>query len=121
MVYHGGMSTTTATADARDLDAVFAALSNQTRRDLIERLAGTDATISELAEPLDMTLPAVSKHLRVLERAGLVTRRRDGKSRRCALRPQGLHQVESWIQERREFWAPTLDSLAAHVEQESQR
>lgn len=114
------MTTTTTQSRAHELDAAFAALSNQTRRALVDRLAGTDATISELAEPLDMTLPAVSKHLRVLERAGLVTRRRDGKSRRCALRPQGLREVESWIQERRAFWAPTLDSLAAHVEKSSQ-
>ncbi len=71
--------------------------------------------VTELAEPYPMSLPAVSKHLRVLERARLVSRRIDGRVHRCALDPEALSEVESWLRERREFWEHTLDALATHV------
>lgn len=109
-------STATPTEEAIDLDAVFGALSNRTRRGLLIRLSADDATVSELADPLDMTLPAVSKHLRVLERAGLVTRTRDGKARRCALQTDVLDTAEEWFAERRAFWDGNLDSLAAYFD-----
>ena len=108
------MATPTPAAETADLDAVFGALSNPTRRRLLTRLTAADATISELAEPLAMTLPAVSKHLRVLERAGLVSRTREGKAQRCRLRPEMLDAAERWLAERRAFWAGNLDSLAQH-------
>jgi DNA-binding transcriptional ArsR family regulator len=105
------MVTTTPTEEEIDLDAIFGALSNQTRRGMLRSLTVADATISELAKPLDMTLPAVSKHLRVLERAGLVSRTRDGKAHRCALHPEVLDAAEEWFAERRAFWTDNLDSL----------
>ena len=71
--------------------------------------------VTELAEPFSMSLPAVSKHLRVLERARLVTRKIDGRVHLCALDPEALGEVERWLRERREFWEHTLDALAAHV------
>lgn len=101
---------------SRDLDAVFAALSNPTRRSIVRRLGAGQATISELAEPYDMTLPAVSKHLSVLERAGLVQRRRDGRSRVCSLRVEPLADAESWIDSCREYWTDNLGSLASYLE-----
>lgn len=104
------------TATEIELDAVFAALGNRTRRSLITRLGEGDATVSELAAPYDMTLPAVSKHLLVLENAGLITRTRDGKSRRCALSKPALEQAESWLTDRRKHWTDSLDSLAAYLE-----
>jgi DNA-binding transcriptional ArsR family regulator len=71
--------------------------------------------VTELAEPYAMSLPAVSKHLRVLERARLVSRRIDGRVHRCALDPEALGEVERWLRERREFWQDSLDALAAHL------
>lgn len=117
MVYHRKMATaTTPRLTDRELDALFAALANTTRRSIVQRLAGGEATISELAKPFDMTLPAVSKHLLVLERAGLIRRQRDGQSRRCTLQPEALDCAETWISTTRQFWDETLDSLADYIE-----
>lgn len=111
------VATSTALTES-GLDQLFAALSNPTRRSLVRRLAAGDATISELAEPYDMTLPAVSKHLVVLERAGLIVRQRRGKARHCSLVPEALGRGEDWISSCREFWTQNLDSLALYVEGE---
>jgi len=99
------------------LDRVFGALSDRTRRALLAKLGRTPAMITELAEPFDMSLPAVSKHLRVLERAGLVKRAVDGRVHRCSLDTRPLREVERWIAHYREFWEDTLDALEKFVAQ----
>jgi DNA-binding transcriptional ArsR family regulator len=98
------------------LDHVFGALSDRTRRAILRRLAGGPAMVSELAQPFDMSLPAVSKHLRVLEKAGLVHRRIDGRVHRCTLRAAPLGDAASWMKFYEEFWDGTLDALAGHLE-----
>jgi DNA-binding transcriptional ArsR family regulator len=98
------------------LDRIFGALSDQTRRELLRRLGRSPATVTDLAAPFDMTLPAVSKHIRVLERAGLITRNIDGRVHRCALAPAPLSEVERWLAHYRSFWEENLDALAAFVE-----
>lgn len=103
-----------ATRDDR-LDLVFGALSDRTRRALLARLEKAPASITELAAPFEMSLPAVSKHVRVLERAGLVVRRIDGRVHRCALEPAPLEELERWLGDRRRFWGESLDKLAELV------
>jgi DNA-binding transcriptional ArsR family regulator len=98
------------------LDAVFSALADPTRRRILIRLSRGEASISELAEPFAMTLPGVSKHLRVLEGAGLVKRERDGWYHRCRLEARPLHRAASFLERWRPFWDQTLDQLARHVE-----
>ena len=99
------------------LDLVFHALADRTRRALIRRLASTGpAKITDLAEPFRMSLPAVSKHLRVLESAKLVTREIDGRIHRCAFVPEPLATAEVWLEGYRSFWEGTLDALADFVE-----
>jgi DNA-binding transcriptional ArsR family regulator len=98
------------------LDHLFGALSDGTRRKIVARLARAPATIGELAEPFDMSLPAVSKHVRVLERAGLVKRRIDGRVHHCALERKRLRDATAWIERYAAFWDSTLDSLASFVE-----
>jgi DNA-binding transcriptional ArsR family regulator len=110
------MSRRSAAAQDRKLDAVFAALADPTRRRIVARLASGSATITELAEPFAMTLPAVSKHLRVLERAGLLRREREGWFHRCSLDARPLEGAEAFITRYRSFWEDTLEQLAAHVE-----
>jgi DNA-binding transcriptional ArsR family regulator len=110
------MSRRAAALDAK-LDAVFSALADPTRRRIVAQLARGPATISELAEPFAMTLPAVSKHLRVLERARLLRRERDGWYHRCSLDARPLEDAVSFIMRYRPFWEDTLDQLARHVEQ----
>jgi DNA-binding transcriptional ArsR family regulator len=111
------MSTRAAAAgkDAR-LDLVFSALGDTTRRRLLTRLARGPATIGELAEPFTMTLPAVSKHLRVLERAGLLRRERDGWYHFCHLETRPLESAAQFLAKYRPFWEDTLEALARHVE-----
>src|SRR5438270_13117494 len=104
-----------ATAEEQ-LDAVFHALSDRTRRALVARLAQGPAKITDLARPFDMSLPAVSKHVRVLERARLVRRSVDGRVHRCSLRGEPLGSAENWLRRYRSFWEGTLDSLASYVE-----
>lgn len=99
-----------------DLDAVFFALADRTRRRIIVRLAKGPATIGEIAEPLPMTVPAVSKHLRVLERAGLVRLERDGWYQRCHVETAPMDGAAAFIAKYRPFWNATLEQLAAHVE-----
>lgn len=100
------------------LDAVFHALADRTRRSMLARLAEGPAKITVLAAPFDMTLPAASKHVRVLERAGLVDRTIDGRVHRCSLNAEPLGDIERWVEHYRSFWDGTLDALARHVETE---
>lgn len=101
---------------APDLDRVFAALSHPIRRAMIERLSQGECTVSDLAQPHDVSLPAVSKHLRVLEEAGLLEQTPDGRVRRCNLNAAPLSAAFGWIVQYRLFWEDTLDALARHVE-----
>jgi DNA-binding transcriptional ArsR family regulator len=97
------------------LDRILHALSDCTRRALLKRLAMGPAMITELAAPFAMTRIAVAKHLRVLERAGLVSRNIEGRVHRCTINPAHLQELEAWLSSYREFWAGTLDSLANFV------
>src|ERR1700739_3791035 len=98
------------------LDATFGALSDATRRGILARLAQGEASVSDLAAPFEMSLPAVSKHLRVLERARLVTRRKDGRVHRCRLLPEPMKGAALWIEKYRQFWDRQFDSLAQYLE-----
>jgi DNA-binding transcriptional ArsR family regulator len=100
------------------LDRVFHALADRTRRSVLARLSRGPATVTELAEPFDMTLPAVSKHLRVLEDAGLLERDVRGRVHQCSLGAEPLQDIEQWLEQYRAFWGETLDALAAYVEEE---
>ena len=93
------------------LDATFAALADPTRRAILARLARGEASVMELAQPFDMTQPAISKHLKVLERAGLIVRGRDAQRRPCRLRAAPLREVNAWIERYREFWEASFDAL----------
>ena len=97
------------------LSSTFAALADPTRRAILERLAHGDATVGELAEPFAMTLPAISKHVSVLERAGLVTKDRDGQRRHCRISAIPLKSATSWLEEYRRHWEANLDSLDAYL------
>ena len=99
------------------LSATLAALSDPTRRAILARLSEGEATVMELAEPFDMTLPAVSKHLKVLERAGLLTRGRDAQWRPCRLRPEGLKDASDWIERYRILWEGRLERMASYLEE----
>ena len=102
---------TSSTATADRLDAAFAALADPTRRAIIARLAGGDASVTELAEPFAMTQPAVSKHLKVLERAGLISRRRDAQRRPCRLEARALREATEWLDGYRRFWSESFGRL----------
>jgi DNA-binding transcriptional ArsR family regulator len=104
-----------------DLDRVFAALSDPTRRDLVRRLCISPATVSELAQPIDMSLNAVSKHLKVLEKAGLVRREVQGRVHHLYLNPAPLAAAESWVNQYRQFWDARLDSLEAWLTRDTER
>ena len=98
------------------LDRTFSALSDPTRRDILERLGSGPATLTELAHPLDMTLPGVLKHVRVLERAQLVTTQRNGRTRECRLGPKHLDDASQWIAVYQRRWERRLDRLEGFVE-----
>lgn len=98
------------------MDAVFAALADATRRGMIERLASGPASIRELGAPFAISKPAVTKHVKVLERAGLVVRRKDGRVHRCTLNSVPMQQAENWIERYRVFWEASLDALARYTE-----
>jgi DNA-binding transcriptional ArsR family regulator len=100
----------------RPLDATFFALADPTRRDVLARLAAGDRTISELASRFDMSLPGVSKHVRVLQRAGLAKVERQGRVRRASLNAAPLQAALEWIERYRQFWASELELLAAYLE-----
>lgn len=102
---------------ADPLSATFAALADPTRRAILARLASGECSVSELAEPFDMSLPAVSKHLRVLERAGLVTQRREAQWRPCRIEASPLKDVADWAEQYRRIWEERLDRLDAYLRQ----
>jgi DNA-binding transcriptional ArsR family regulator len=97
------------------LDAVFSALADPTRRAIVVRLAEGEASVSELAEPFDVSLPAVTKHLAVLERAGLLEHRKEGRVRRCQLVAAPMRVADDWLSTYRVFWERRLDSLTEHI------
>ncbi len=99
----------------RDLDHTFAALADPTRRAILARLAGGEASVGELAEPFDISLPAISKHLKVLERAGLISRGRDAQFRPCRLEPRALKAASDWLETYRIFWEQSLDHLELYL------
>jgi DNA-binding transcriptional ArsR family regulator len=99
-----------------DLDTTFAALSDPTRRAIISKLAEGEVPIMELASPFAMSLPAVSKHIRVLERAGLVVRTKRGRVHTCRLNARPLREAAKWLAFYRQFWDARLDSLADFLE-----
>jgi DNA-binding transcriptional ArsR family regulator len=107
MVYHDGR-----------LDRVFRALGDPTRRTILSLLADGERTIGDLAGRFDMTLPAVSKHVRVLESAGLATVRREGRARHCRLRALPLGEAAVWLEDYRGYWEAALDRLDAYVTEE---
>jgi DNA-binding transcriptional ArsR family regulator len=98
------------------LDRTFAALADPTRRQILARLARGDQRVTHLAKPYAMSLPAVSKHLRVLEKAGLLRRRRYGRVHEMQLEAKPLQQAAQWVEEYRRFWEGSLDRLAAYLE-----
>jgi len=100
---------------AAQLDSTFAALSDPTRRAILVRLAEGEATVNELAAPLPLTLQAVSKHLKVLEQAGLITRRRTAQRRPCRLRAEPLREAVDWLERYQEFWSGSFDRLSTHL------
>jgi DNA-binding transcriptional ArsR family regulator len=106
------------------LDATFAALADPTRRAILDRLASGEASVMELAEPFDMSQPAISKHLKVLERAGLISRGRDAQRRPCRLEAQRLAEANEWLENYRRFWEGNfqhLDALLNEMKNEKRR
>ena len=96
---------------SEQLDATFSALADPTRRAILARLASGEASVQELARPFDMSLPAISKHLKVLERAGLIARGRDAQWRPCRLQAAPLREASDWIEQYRRFWEERFDRL----------
>jgi DNA-binding transcriptional ArsR family regulator len=101
-----------------ELDLVFGALADSTRRSILTRLAEGEATVGQLAEPFDVSRPAISKHLRVLERAGLVRRTPEGRMSRCELEAGPMRDAADWVERYREFWETQLDQLKRYLEHE---
>jgi DNA-binding transcriptional ArsR family regulator len=99
------------------LDATFGALADPTRRAILARLARGEAMVTELAEPFDVSLPAISKHLRVLESAGLLEREIDGRIHRCRLAAEPMKDAAAWIARYRTFWETQFDALAKYLEE----
>jgi DNA-binding transcriptional ArsR family regulator len=102
------------------LNLAFSALAHPIRRRIVARLAGGDATVAELARPHRVSAPAISKHLRILERAGLMSRRKRGRMHHCRLVPGRMQEAERWLEHYRRFWAERLDRLEMYL-QELQR
>jgi DNA-binding transcriptional ArsR family regulator len=103
------------------LDRTFAALADPTRRAILARLAGGESTVGDLARPFDVSRPAISKHLRVLERAGLVRRSRDGRLSRCGLDATPMRDASEWVEEYRQYWESQLDALARFLERKEEK
>lgn len=101
----------------KQLDAVYAALADPTRRQMVERLRARDLTVSELAEPLTMTLAAVGKHIAVLERANIIRTRKTGRVRSCTVIPHAFADAAAWIADQERFWNDRIDALAAHLDE----
>jgi DNA-binding transcriptional ArsR family regulator len=98
------------------LSSTFAALADPTRRAILARLAMGETSVTELARPFEMSMPAVSKHLKVLERAGLIARGREAQWRPCRLEAGPLKDIAAWIEAYRRFWAPYVDALERHLD-----
>ena len=107
------------TAAPGRFDVVFAALADPTRRSIVRRLAEGEATVLELAEPFPISLPAISRHLKVLEQAGLISRGRDGQRRPCRLRSEPLVEIAAWAEHTRAAWDQRIDRLDAHLQRTS--
>jgi DNA-binding transcriptional ArsR family regulator len=101
----------------RLLDRTFGALADPTRRRILEHLAHGDRCVTDLARPYSMSLPAVSKHLRVLEKAGLIRRRRDGRVHRLRLEAAPMQEAQKWIEEYRQFWEESFDRLDEYLKE----
>lgn len=97
------------------LSTAFSALADPTRRAILARLAESEATVNEIAEPFDISLPAVSRHLKVLENAGLITRGREAQWRPCKLEPQALKSIDEWLEFYRRFWDQRFDKMADYL------
>jgi DNA-binding transcriptional ArsR family regulator len=106
-----------ATMETQRLDALFTALSDPTRRDIVARLSAGEATVKELAERYSMSMQAVSQHIGVLERSGLISRGRHRQTRPCRLEPAGLDAAVSWIEESRRTWSERMDRLENRLAQ----
>ncbi len=100
-----------------DLDKAFHAMADPTRRAILSRLALESVTVSELAEPFDISLPAISRHLKVLETAGLITREIEAQHRRCRLDAQGMRRAAEWLGRFERFWADRFDALDNYLEE----
>ena len=103
------------------LDTTLAALSDPTRRAILDRLTLGSASVGELAAPFDISLPAVSRHLKVLKRAGLITRQKDAQWRRCYLAADPLREVQDWLGQYRPFWEQSFDALEKHLQEQEER
>jgi DNA-binding transcriptional ArsR family regulator len=99
------------------LSATFGALADPTRRAILARLASGEASVTELAEPFSMSMPAISKHLKVLERAGLIARGREAQWRPCRLQARPLQDVAGWVEHYRHFWEGSFDRLETYLEE----
>lgn len=99
-----------------ELDRAFAALADPTRRAILARLTGGEASVLEVAKPFSISQPAVSKHLKVLEAAGLISRRRDAQRRLCRLEPERLKQLSDWVGSYRRFWEDSFERLDEHLD-----
>jgi DNA-binding transcriptional ArsR family regulator len=98
------------------LSTTFAALADPTRRAILARLAVGESSVNQLAEPFDISLPAISRHLKVLENAGLITRGRDAQWRPCKLNPEQLKTVDDWLDDYRRFWEESFDRLDEYLQ-----
>lgn len=102
--------------DDQSLDVTFAALGDSTRRAILAKLVLGEASVTELAEPFAMSLPAISRHLKVLERAGLISRGKEAQWRPCRIEAQGFKNVAEWMEEYRSIWGERLDRMQSYVE-----
>jgi DNA-binding transcriptional ArsR family regulator len=107
--------------DDNRLNLKMAALADPTRRAIIKRLQQGEATVTELAAPFAMSQPAISKHLKTLEEAGLILRSRDAQTRPCRLAPDGLSEIALWMNNHREMWEHTLDRLESYIETQKEK
>lgn len=105
---------------SEELNLAFAALADPTRRAILARLAAGEATVSELAEPFDMTQPSISKHIKVLERAGLISRARAAQTRPCRLETARLKEIAQWMEPYRKLWEASFDRLDAFLQSPQQ-
>lgn len=103
------------------LSQTFAALADPTRRAILERLAKGESTVGDLAAPFEISLPAISRHLKVLERASLIRRQVDAQWRLCRIDPKGLRRAVDWIEVYRPFWEQGLDSLARYLDEQTEK